>query len=117
MTIGIVEAIQALCPGAEWNMRGDTYDGLEWLDTKQPKPTEEEVFIEIARLSDNAPLEECKAKAKGLIAASDWAVLPDVDILNRVDFENYRNELRTMIRNPIRNPVWPIEPQPVWTTT
>jgi hypothetical protein len=32
-------------PGALWNLRGDTYEGLEWLDEVQPKPTAEELGL------------------------------------------------------------------------
>lgn len=116
MTIGIVDALLSLRPGAEWAINGDTYAGLNWLDTKQTKPTEAEVSAEIAKLSDDAPLVACKAEAKSRIAASDWAVLPDVPLTNKTEFEQYRAALRALILNPVKNPVWPTEPQPVWAT-
>ena len=53
--ITIPDALQALRPGAEWVLRGNEYDGLEWLDTKQTKPTEEEINAEIARLQAELP--------------------------------------------------------------
>lgn len=37
--------ITLLRPGAEWNLRGNTYEGLEWLDTIQTKPTKEELGL------------------------------------------------------------------------
>jgi hypothetical protein len=46
----IAKALTTLCPGAQWILRGDTYDGLEWLDASQTKPTKAEVVAEIARL-------------------------------------------------------------------
>ena len=46
----ITHAILALKPGAEWNLRGDDYSGLEWLDESQTKPTEEEVVRKFAEL-------------------------------------------------------------------
>jgi hypothetical protein len=39
----IVAALQRLRPGASWSLDGETYTGLTWRDTSQPKPTEEEV--------------------------------------------------------------------------
>ncbi len=39
----IESALHALCPGAKWAVRGETYDGLEWLDLVQTVPTREEV--------------------------------------------------------------------------
>ena len=38
-----VKALQKLKPNAEWIWRGDDYEGLEWLDTKETKPTEVEI--------------------------------------------------------------------------
>ena len=46
----IVEAIKNLKPGATWSLNGDTYNGLDWLDETQSKPTEEEIQAEIERL-------------------------------------------------------------------
>ena len=39
----IQAAIHYLRPNAAWTLRGDTYAGLEWVDSTQEKPTEEEV--------------------------------------------------------------------------
>lgn len=46
----IAKALTTLRPGAQWVLRGDTYEGLDWLDTEQTKPTEEEITAETARL-------------------------------------------------------------------
>jgi len=48
--ITIVEALQSLRPNANWSLLGDTYDGLDWIDESQTKPTEEEINNEIVRL-------------------------------------------------------------------
>lgn len=39
------DVLVTLRPGAQWNLRGETYNGLEWLDQSQPKPTQTEVAI------------------------------------------------------------------------
>jgi hypothetical protein len=54
----IVEALESLRPGARWSLDGDTYEGLEWLDETQSKPTKEEVEAEIARLQSQYDLTE-----------------------------------------------------------
>lgn len=46
----IAKALTTLRPGAQWVLRGDSYDGLEWLDQEQTKPTEAEITAEVARL-------------------------------------------------------------------
>lgn len=48
--MNIANAIQSLRPSAQWVLRGDSYDGLEWLDTTQTQPTEAEVLAEVVRL-------------------------------------------------------------------
>ena len=53
--IGIVDALTSLCTGAQWNLIGDDYDGLKWLEKPvweggQKKPTQAEVEAEVARL-------------------------------------------------------------------
>jgi hypothetical protein len=45
--VEIADAIMSLKPEAVWALRGDE---LEWLDTKQTKPTESEIDAEVIRL-------------------------------------------------------------------
>jgi hypothetical protein len=56
----------------------------------------------------------CSAKAKELLAKSDWAVLPDVGLKNSADFVYYRGILRAYIINPVTNPDFPVAPTAVW---
>jgi hypothetical protein len=113
--IGITEALVSIRPGAAWNLKDTVdYSTLEWLDTVQVKPTESEVNAEIARLNSDAPFLACSNEAKKRIAASDWSVLPDVNISNKAEFETYRAAVRALIINPVADPVFPAEPQPVW---
>jgi len=41
----ICNKLMEIRPGAIWNLRGDTYEGLEWLDANQTKPTAEEIGL------------------------------------------------------------------------
>lgn len=59
--------------------------------------------------------DNCKHEAKKRIADSDWSVLPDVNITNKSEFENYRTQLRNLIINPVENPIFPTEPNPIWS--
>ena len=47
--ITTMNALESRKPGAEWVL---TDDKLEWLDTKQTEPTQEEIDAEIKRLQD-----------------------------------------------------------------
>lgn len=51
----ISEALVSLLPGAQWVLRGDTIDELEWLDEGQSQPTDEQITAEIERQA-NAPI-------------------------------------------------------------
>lgn len=48
--IKIVDALHALRPDANWYLSGEDYEGLDWLDIIQTKPTQAEVNAEVARL-------------------------------------------------------------------
>ena len=50
MKYDITDALKALKPGAQWTLRGTDYSGLEWLDSKQTKPTETEINSKISEL-------------------------------------------------------------------
>ena len=115
MNIGYPQAIRSLAPTAEWTMTDITnYSTLQWFSPEVTKPTESQAQAEIARLEAEEPLKNCKAEAKRRIAASDWSVLPDVGISNVAQFETYRAALRELIKNPVANPSFPTEPEPVW---
>jgi hypothetical protein len=58
---------------------------------------------------------DCKTKSKELISICDWSVLPDVNLQNKSEFERYRSTLRNLILNPIEDPIFPIEPNPIWS--
>lgn len=115
MPIGYPQAIRSLAPTAQWSMLDITdYSTLQWFSPEIPQPTESQAQAEVARLKDAEPLKICSDKAKVLLAESDWSVLPDVNISNKAEFEAYRAQLRTLMFNPVAEPVFPTEPQPVW---
>jgi len=41
----IVQKLLEIRPGSEWNLRKPEYDGLEWLDKLQSKPTQQELGL------------------------------------------------------------------------
>lgn len=105
------KAILNLVPGATWVINDGEF--VEFAGGTQP--TDDEIDAEIDRLMALQPFEDCKTKAKELIASTDWAVLPDVGLQNKTEFESYRASLRALILNPVADPVFPTEPQPVWS--
>lgn len=81
------------------------WDGDAWIFVDLP------ASIEPAPIP---PIDACKNGAKFRLAQSDWSVLPDVNISNTAEFVAYRAALRQLVTNPVADPTWPIEPQPVW---
>lgn len=72
------------------------------------------IIVDQKRLSEFKK-QNCKDQAKQLIANSDWSVLPDVNISNKSEFEKYRSQLRSLIINPVEDPIFPVEPNPIWS--
>lgn len=72
------------------------------------------IIVDQKRLSEFKK-NNCKEESKKRIANSDWSVLPDVNITNKSEFENYRSQLRNLILNPVEDPIFPIEPNPIWS--
>lgn len=74
-----------------------------------------EVSYNLQAVTELAKKDDCKQKAKELLAKTDWAVLPDVGLSNQQDFVFYRLNLRSLVINPVVDPVWETEPTPIWS--
>jgi len=103
LTIQQCEAIYKLYPQVVTITGGTAYDA-----------SGNEVAYDLSAVTTQAQKDACKAQAKALLAASDWSVLPDVQITNKAAFDNYRAILRGYVISPVTDPTWPTEPQPVW---
>lgn len=99
--------------GNEWALSANDYDTLQWFSTN-PKPTKDELDALWIPTQNAQAKAACKEQAKTLLSASDWSVLPDVQITNKAAFDNYRAILRGYVISPVTDPTWPTEPQPVW---
>jgi hypothetical protein len=113
--ITISNALLVLTPEAQWTISDNNYDTIIWHSPEIPKPSKAAVQTQVVIMEANEPLEATKAEAKLRIAATDWSVLPDVSLANQSDFVAYRAILRGLITNPVVNPSWPTEPQPIWS--
>ena len=78
------------------------WEATDYAEKHPPAPTPEQI------IANN------EAKAKELLADSDWSQLPDVNLANQSDWDVYRQALRVIATNPTVDPVWPTEPQVVW---
>jgi len=59
-------------------------------------------------------LEEIKAYAKQQLEKTDYAVLPDVKIVNKSEFETYRSRIRDAYLNPYLSFQFFTEPKAIW---
>lgn len=74
-----------------------------------------EVAYDLSAVTAQAQKDACKAQAKSLLSASDWAVLPDVGLANQDAFVFYRLNLRNLVINPIADAVFEAMPEPIWS--
>ena len=94
MKYDIPSALQALKPGAQWTLRGDEYSGLEWLDSKQTKPTATEVNNKISELNDAEPMRLLRIERDKKIAKTDWRASSDLTLASA--WSTYRQALRDL---------------------
>ena len=96
--ITLMDAVQALRPGAECNIRGNKYSGIEWLNKAQDIPTEEEVNAKLSELQAEEPFKLLREERNRLIAETDWTQLKDIDldIVRERNWKNYRQTLRDL---------------------
>lgn len=113
--ITISNALYELTPEAQWTIFDNDYDSIVWHTPAIPKPSYSTVMAKVGEMEAMEPLRLTKEEAKARIAATDWAVLPDVGLSNVSEFTAYRATLRNLIRVPVTNPSWPTEPQPIWS--
>lgn len=60
----ITHAIQSLCPGVSWAIRGIDYATLEWHDSQVDKPTKAQLDAEVYRLNREWDKAEYQRKRK-----------------------------------------------------
>jgi len=90
----ITHAILALKPGAEWNLRGDDYSGLEWLDKSQTKPTEDDVTAKFTELVNAYPMKLLREERDRRLQATDWRASSDLTLSG--DWKAHRQDLRDL---------------------
>ena len=94
MKYDIPQALQVLKPGAEWVLRGTEYSGLEWMDSSQTKPTEDQVTAKIAALDALEPMRLLRIERDARISKTDWRASSDLTITDA--WKTYRQSLRDL---------------------
>jgi len=73
-----------------------------------------EVAYDLALVTTQSQKDDCKAKAKQLLADSDWTQVSDAGLKNQADFVAYRGILRGLVISPVVDVVFPDVPLAVW---
>ena len=96
--ITLMQAIQALRPGAQCRISGDTYSGIIWDDKNQKIPTEDEVTVKIAELQTAEPHKLLREERDKRLTACDWVVAKHTEHGKMVpeDWKIYRQALRDL---------------------
>ena len=94
MKYDITAALLELKPGAAWVLRGNDYSSLEWLDSKQTKPTETEINSKISVLHDAEPMRLLRIERDARIAKTDWRASSDLKMQSK--WSIYRQQLRDL---------------------
>ena len=121
MKYGIGHAIRVLKPESRFILRGRDYSGLEWLDTKRPKPTEDEINKKIAELDSMEAMNLLREERNSRLAKTDWRASSDLILSDA--WKTYRQALRDLpsTQTPamedtptsqlgIKNVTWPTKP-------
>ena len=92
--VRISDALSQLKPGAEWSVSGNTYEGINWLDKTQTKPTEDEVNKKIDELKAAEPMNLIREERDRLITLTDWRASSDLTMSD--EWKTYRQSLRDL---------------------
>ena len=95
----IVNALEALKPGAIWTLphnptAANDYERLVWQDESQTKPTEDEVNTKVTELVNAYPMKLLREERSRRIATSDWMANSDVTMSD--EWKTYRQALRDL---------------------
>ncbi len=66
MNINIAKILSVIRPGAQWSLNGDTYEGLDWPEQAQTKPT----LTEMEEAWPNVLLNDTKLQKVSALSAS-----------------------------------------------
>jgi len=108
-------------PSTQWAFSGDSYNGLNWLDST-PKPTQAELDALWIPTQEADSKAANKATASQLLANTDWTTIADIALptanprlANQNEFIAYRQVIRQIaVYPPAGDIVWATPPTEVW---
>ena len=106
--------------GAQFNIQGNTYNGIEWLSKDITMPTEEEIQAKIAELEAAEPMRLLRIERNLLIQQTDWRATVDYPNPDKQAWLDYRQALRDLPETAdpqldengqLINITWPLSPE------
>ena len=94
MKYDISHALIEFAPESRFILRGSDYSSLEWLDTKRPKPTENEINNKIAELNNMEAMNLLREERNSRLAKTDWRASSDLILSDA--WKTYRQALRDL---------------------
>ena len=94
MKYDISHALIEFAPESRFILRGSDYSGLEWLDTKRPKPTEDEINNKIAELDNMEAMNLLREERNSRLVKTDWRASSDLILSDA--WKTYRQALRDL---------------------
>ena len=94
MKYTISHALIEFAPESRFILRGSDYSSLEWLDTKRPKPTENEINKKIAELDSMEAMNLLREERNSRLAKTDWRASSDLILSDA--WKTYRQALRDL---------------------
>ncbi|EMF8795586.1 hypothetical protein V4U36_000656 [Pseudomonas aeruginosa] len=106
MRPNIVDALARLRPGAAFILVGDSYEGLDWLDKEQSKPSEDEVAQELALMevelqaTEYQRLREEEYPNKDALLIALWEMVVEGRTASAEELQALRKEIKTKYPKP-----------------
>lgn len=98
--VSIAGALQELAPDAQWVVREDSYDQIEWYSDNIQKPTREAVAAKMQELEASAPMDSVRDIRNWYLKESDWTQGADIRALRGEEWclawDSYRQQLRDL---------------------
>ena len=93
-----MHAIESLVPNSDYVIFGDEYSGIEWRDTVNIKPTEEEINEKIKELKVAEPFKQLRDERNKRLAECDWIVTKNAEYGYNIskEWRAYRQALRDL---------------------
>ena len=92
-------ALNVLRPDAKWVVRGlPPNEVIEWNDTEQTQPTEDEINAKLAELKSAEPFKLLRIERNRRLVETDWTQLKyiEFDLIRERNWKNYRQALRDL---------------------